>query len=60
VPDSPPYVEARDYVRVRALVRGELHDGHVLGWRGQRVYVQWRTDPGNHLGCVSAADVERD
>ena len=32
------YVEADEYIRVRALVRGALVDGVVLGWRGERVY----------------------
>jgi hypothetical protein len=48
----PPYIEVRAYIRVRALVRGELYDGHVLGWRGKPVYMQWRTDLGDHLGRV--------
>ncbi len=56
---QPPYVEAMDYIRVRALVRGQHVDGVVLGWRGDRVYVTWRSDMGDHLGCVSAANVER-
>ncbi len=29
-----PYVEATSYLPVRALIRGERHDGYVLGWRG--------------------------
>jgi hypothetical protein len=60
MPDLPPYVEARDLLLVRALVRGERHDGRVLGWRGHRVYLTWSLGPGlNHLGWVPAADVER-
>jgi hypothetical protein len=55
----PPYVEAKDHLRVRALVRGEQVAGVVLGWRGDRVYLTWRTDMGNHLGWVPAAAVER-
>jgi hypothetical protein len=55
----PPYVEAPQPVPVRALVRGERRDGWVLGWRGERVYLRWKTDSGNHLGWVSASDVER-
>ncbi len=57
--DLPPYVEARHFIRVRALVRGERRDGHVIGWRGERVHVQWRSDMGQHLGWVEAADVGR-
>ncbi len=57
--DLPPYVKARDFIGVRALVRGERRDGHVIGWRGERVYLQWRSEDGHHLGWVSAADVER-
>ena len=30
-----------------------------LGWRGDRVYITWKTDMGNHLSWVPAADVER-
>ncbi len=55
----PPYVEAKDHLPVRALVRGEQVAGVVLGWRGDRVYLSWRTDMGNHLGWVPAEAVER-
>lgn len=55
----PPYVEAKDHLRVRALVRGRQVAGVVLGWRGDRVYLTWRTDMGNHLGWVPATAVER-
>ncbi len=55
----PPYVEARDFIRVRALVRGKQRGGFVIGWRGERVYLQWRSDMGNHLGWVPAKDVMR-
>ncbi len=59
MPDLPPYVEAVEYLRVRAEVRGTRCDGVVLGWRGDRVYLTWKTDMGNHLGWVPARDVER-
>jgi len=59
VPDQQPYVEAKEYIRVRAWVRGFEVDAVVLGWRGDRVYLSWRTDMGRHLGWVPAADVER-
>jgi hypothetical protein len=59
MPDLPPYVEARDYIRVRAFIRGASHDAVVLGWRGDRVYLTWRSDMGKHLGWVPAADVQR-
>lgn len=55
----PPYVEAKDYLPVRAWVRGFQVDGVVLGWRGDRVYLTWKSDRGNHLGWVPATDVER-
>jgi len=54
-----PYVRAADYVPVRAVIRGVQHDGVVLGWRGDRIYVTWRTGMGNHLGWVPATAVER-
>jgi len=50
MPDLPPYVQAKDYIRARACVRGQEHDVVVLGWRGQRVYLSWRSDMGRHLG----------
>jgi hypothetical protein len=59
MPDLEPYVEGKDYVRVRAFIRGFQHDAVVLGWRGDRMYLTWRSDMGNHLGWVAAADVER-
>jgi len=60
VPDDlPPYVEAKEHIRVRAWVRGFQVDAEVLGWRGDRVYLTWRSDLGRHLGWVPAADVER-
>ena len=57
--DLPPYAEARSYLPVRALVRGAVVDGVALGWRGDRVYLTWRSDLGNHLGWVPASVVER-
>lgn len=54
-----PYTEAPEPVAVRALVRGERREAWVIGWRADRVYLRWRTDAGNHLGWVPAADVER-
>ena len=59
MPDLQPYVEARDHIRARATVRGQSVDGVVLGWRGDRVYLTWKSDMGKHLGWVPAADVER-
>jgi hypothetical protein len=55
----PPYTEAPQPVAVRALVRGTRRDAWVIGWRGDRVYLRWRTELGSHLGWVPAADVER-
>ncbi len=59
MPSLPPYVEAREHLPVRATIRGARHDAVVLGWRGDRVYLTWKTDIGKHLGSVPAADVER-
>ncbi len=55
----PPYVEAVEYLRVRAVIRSKQVDAVVLGWSGTMVYLTWRSDMGNHLGWVPAADVER-
>ena len=57
--DLPPYVEAREHLPVRAWVRGSETDAVVLGWRGDRVYLTWKSDAGRHLGWVLAADVKR-
>ncbi len=56
---TQPYMEAKDDIRARALVRGHSLDAVVFGWRGDRVHLTWKTDMGNHLGWVAAADVER-
>ena len=57
--DLPPYVEATTYLPVYAEVRAQRVEGRVLGWRGDRVFLTWRSDLGNHLGWVPAAVVER-
>lgn len=58
--DLPPYVLAPSYMPVRAVLCGEQRQGHVLGWRGEQVHLQWKTGPGmKHLGWVRASDVER-
>ena len=54
-----PYIPAPEVVVVRVTAHGGVHDGQVLGWRGDRVYVSYRTVDGNHLAWVPAADVER-
>ena len=59
MPQLPPYVVAVDYVRVTAWVRGFPVEGVVLGWRGDRVYLTWKTEMGSHLGWLPAADVQR-
>jgi hypothetical protein len=60
VPETlPRYVRAPNYLPVRARVHGVLLEGHVIGKRGERVYVQYRTAMGNHLAWLPAADVER-
>lgn len=54
---TPPYVEAKGCIRVRATVRGQaVEDAVVLGWRGDRVYLTWRSDISKHLRAA-AADV---
>lgn len=58
MPHLPPYVEAREHLPVRAWVRGFPVDAVVLGWRGERVYLTWKTNMGNHLGWVLAAEVD--
>ncbi len=50
---------ADHYIRAHARVRGQKYDVIVLGWRGDRVYLSWRTDMGTHLGWVPATDVLR-
>lgn len=59
MPELLPYIAAEPAVRVRALVRGQVVDAVVVGWRGDRVDLRWRSELGNHLGWVPAADVER-
>jgi len=58
MPDLPPYVDAREHLAVRTWVRGYQHDAVVLGWRGELVYLTWRSDLDNHLGWVPAAHVD--
>ena len=58
-PAAAPYVPAPEVIVVRVTAHGGVHDGQVLGWRGDRVYVSYRTVDGNHLAWVPAADVER-
>lgn len=55
----PPYVEAKGHLPVRAWVRGFQHDGVVLGCRGNRVHLSWRSDKGTRLGWVPIVDVKR-
>ena len=55
----PPYVAAEPVVPVRVQVGGVERLGEVLGWRGERVYVRYRTGAGNHLSWVPAVAVER-
>jgi hypothetical protein len=59
MPDLPPYVAAKDDIRARASVRGQQYDSIVLGRRGDRIYLTWRIDMGEHLEWVPAADVRR-
>jgi hypothetical protein len=49
-------VQAKSPIPVNVLTGGQVLHGHVLGWRGERVYVRYRTSMGNHLAW---ADVER-
>ncbi len=59
MPDLPPYVQAVEHLPVRAFVRGFQHDAVVLGWCATQVYLRWKSEMGNHLGWLPAADVER-
>jgi hypothetical protein len=55
-----PYVKADPEVPVRVCTYdGTVRDGWAVGWRGDRVDDRWRTEMGNHVGWVPAADVER-
>ena len=58
-PAAAPYVPAPEVSVVRVTAHGVVHDGRVLGRRGERVYLSYRTADGNHLAWVPAADVER-
>ena len=58
-PEGQPYVTAPEGLVVRVTVRGDVYDGQVLGWRGNRVYVNYRSEHGRHLAWVPGADVER-
>jgi hypothetical protein len=57
--DAPlgPYVAAPSPIPVRVRMGAELLPGHVEGWRGDRVYVRYRTSMGSHLGWLPAAEV---
>ncbi len=59
MPEQLPYVEAREHLPVRAWVRGFQTDAVVLGWRGERVYLAWKSEAGRDLGWVPARDVQR-
>ncbi len=59
MPDLPPYVQVTEHMQVHAVVRGTRHDAVVLGRRGDRVYLTWKSTLGNHLGWVPAADIRR-
>jgi hypothetical protein len=41
------------------LIGGERQPGHVVGWRGERVYVKYGTSMDNHLRWLPADAVER-
>ena len=56
---GPRYVPAPEVVVVRVTVRGGVHHGQVIGWRGERVYMSYRTVDGNDLAWVPADEVER-
>ena len=58
-PAAAPYVPALEVIVVRVTAHGGVHDGQVLGWQSDRVYVSYRTVDGNHLAWLPAADVER-
>jgi hypothetical protein len=51
-----PYVECNAPLRVTiTLPGGGTCAGWVMGWRGQRIYVQWTAGVGlTHLGWLAA------
>jgi hypothetical protein len=53
------YVKSPSPIPVRVRICGELLPGHVEGWRGDRVYVRYRTSMGSHLRWLPASVVER-
>jgi hypothetical protein len=53
-----PYVKATSPTPVRARSGGELLPGHVEGWRGDRLYVRYRTPMGSHFKWLPAGAVE--
>ena len=52
-PTEAPCVPAPAVIVMRVTAHGGVHDGLVLGWRGDRVYVPYRTADGNHLAWVA-------
>jgi hypothetical protein len=52
MPDLPPYVGATEHLPVHAVIRAARHVAVVLGWRGDRVYLNWHTKMGKHLSWV--------
>ncbi len=58
--DTTKYVNAPEPVDVTVTVKGQQWRGQVIGWRGERVDVTWRTAAGmTQVGFVDAAQVER-
>lgn len=56
---TAPYVPAKDRTMVLVKVGEDTYSGVVLGWRGCRVFVQYRSDMGNHQAWVPATAVVR-
>lgn len=56
---TAPYVPAPVHTVVLVTVDGVTHQGTVLGWRGQRVFLNYRGEFGNHVTWVPAANVVR-
>ncbi len=55
-----PYVNAPEPAEVLVTADGQQWPGLVIGWRGERVDVTWRTGVGmTNVGFVDAAQVPR-
>jgi len=57
---TAPYVPSPEHAEVLVTVDGQQWPGLVIGWRGDRVDVIWKTGVGmTHVGFVDACQVQR-